>query len=171
MTFQTFEKEIVPLKHPIYRYAMYMLKNTEDAQDVTQEVLIKIWNKRDDVDAISNKRAWAIKIARNTCLDLIKSRKGEFISWEDNLDKPSHSTPYESLRFNDEKNLIEQLMERLPSIQKEVFYLRHFEDNSYQEISEMLALDMNNVKVNLHRARVFIKKELEEKHNYGLKTG
>jgi RNA polymerase sigma-70 factor (ECF subfamily) len=171
MTFQTFEKEIVPLKHPIYRYAMYMLKNIEDAQDVTQEVLIKIWNKRDDVDTISNKRAWAITIARNTCLDLIKSRKGEFISWEDNMDKPNDYTPYDSLRISDEKNLIEQLMERLPSIQKEVFYLRHFEGNSYQEISDTLGVDMNNVKVNLHRARVSIKKELEEKHHYGLKTG
>ena len=87
------------------------------------------------------------------------------------MDKPNYDTPYDSLRISDEKNWIKKLLKSLPNIQKEVFYLRHFEGNSYQEISEMLGVDMNNVKVNLHRARVFIKKELEEKHHYGLKTG
>lgn len=171
MTIDTFEKEILPLKHPIFRFANFMLRNGEDAQDITQEVLIKIWEKRDDVAEINNVRAWAITITRNKCLDLIKTRKRESYSWDENMDSPTESTPFDTLRINDETNWIRSLMKRLPTSQKDVFYLRHFEGNSYKEISETLTLDENKVKVYLHRARTFIKKSLEEKHNYGLKTG
>ena len=171
MTIQTFEKEIIPLKHPIFRFAYFMLKNMQDAQDVTQEVLIKIWNKKEEVESIKNIRAWAITITRNTCLDFIKAKKGNSFSWDDNIDTPNTSNPFDELRWNDESKWIKTLMKQLPVNQKDVFYLRHFEENSYKEISETLNLDENKVKVYLHRARTFIKKSLEEKHNYGLKTG
>jgi RNA polymerase sigma-70 factor (ECF subfamily) len=171
MTISYFEKEILPLKHAIARYANFMLKDMDDAQDITQEVLLKIWEKRDEMDQIVNKRAWAITITRNKCLDFIKAKKGERVSWEDNLDQIITDNPFDKLRVLDETNLIKNLMEQLPAKQKEVFYLRHFEGSTYQEIEENLAIDMNSVKVYLHRARTFIKKALEEKHNYGLKTG
>ena len=171
MTTKTFEKEIIPLKHPIFRYAYYMLKNMQDAQDVTQEVLIKIWKKKEEVPSIKNIRAWTITITRNTCLDFIKSKKGESFSWDDNMDAPTRTNPFEELRLNDESNWIKILMNQLPVNQKDVFYLRHFEGNSYKEIGETLKLDESKVKVYLHRARKTIKKSLEEKHSYGLKTG
>lgn len=171
MTIENFKKEIIPLKHPIFRYANFMLRNNEDAQDITQEVLVKIWEKRDELSGIENLRAWAITITRNKCLDFIKAKKGDQLPWEENLDKPTTDNPFDRTRLIDETNWIKQLMEQLPISQKDVFYLRHFEGNSYQEISETLKIDMSSVKVYLHRARIFIKKELEEKHNYGLKTG
>lgn len=171
MTANTFEKEILPLKHPIFGFAMFMLKNNDDAQDITQEVLIKIWEKRAELDQVINLRAWAITITRNKCLDLIKSRKGEFFSLDENRDSVESATPYEMLQSTDETNLIKNLLEKLPLLQKEVFYLRHFEGDTYKEIGDTLNLDENKVKVYLHRARTFIKKSLEEKHDYGLKTG
>ena len=148
-----------------------MLRNNEDAQDITQEVLVKIWEKRNELSGIENIRAWATTITRNKCLDFIKSKKGDQLPWEENLDKPTTDNPFDRTRLIDESNWVKSLMEQLPISQKDVFYLRHFEGNTYQEISDTLKIDMSSVKVNLHRARVFIKKELEEKHNYGLKTG
>lgn len=171
MTNETFESEILPLKHPIYRYAFYMLRNKEDALDITQEVLIKIWEKRNELDEVRNMRSWAITITRNKCLDFIKSRKGDHFTWDENLDKHTELTPFTQTSLKDEKNWINSLMNQLPVNQKEVFYLRHFEGESYKEISESLSLDENKVKVYLHRARTFIKRSLEEKHEYGLKTG
>ncbi len=171
MTTDTFEKEILPLKHPIFRFALFMLKNNDDAQDVTQEVLIKIWEKREELDQVRNRRAWAITITRNKCLDLIKSRKEGVFSLDENMDAATSSTPYELLQVSDETDWVKNLLEKLPILQKEVFYLRHFEGDTYKEIGESLNLDENKVKVYLHRARTFIKKSLEEKHDYGLKTG
>ena len=171
MTNETFEKDILPLKQPIYRYAFFMLKNKEDALDVSQEVLIKIWEKRAELEEVRNLRSWAITITRNKCLDLIKSRKGDHYTWDENLDKHTELTPFKQMSLKDEKNWINTLMNELPVNQKEVFYLRHFEDETYKEISESLDMDENKVKVYLHRARTFIKRSLEEKHDYGLKTG
>jgi len=171
MTIETFENTILPLKHPIFRYANFMLKNEDDAKDISQEVLIKIWQKREEVDQVLNLRAWAITITRNKCLDLIKSRKGEVYTWDENLDTPLNETPFDTTRIKDETNWVKDLMKELPIKQKEVFYLRHFEGNSYKEIEETLDLDENKVKVYLHRARTFIKRTMEEKHAYGLKTG
>jgi RNA polymerase sigma factor (sigma-70 family) len=171
MTIETFEKDILPLKHSIFRFANFMLKNEDDAKDITQEVLIKIWEKRDEVYQVKNLRAWAITITRNKCLDLIKSKKGGAFSLDENIDTPTYDTPFDKMRINDETTWVKSLMEKLPVIQKEVFYLRHFEDDTYKEIGDSLNLDENKVKVYLHRARTFIKKELEAKHNYGLKTG
>lgn len=171
MTTESFQKDILPLKHPVYRYALYMMKNKDDAQDITQEVLIKIWEKREELYQVKNLRAWAITITRNKCLDLFKSKKGDLYSLEENLDASDGATPYEKMQALDENNLIKDLLEKLPTMQKEVFYLRHFEEDSYKEIGDALNIDENKVKVYLHRARTFIKKSLEEKHNYGLKTG
>ena len=171
MTTESFQKDVLPLKHPIFRYALYMMKNKDDAQDVTQEVLIKIWEKREELYQVKNLRAWAMTITRNKCLDLLKSTKGDFYSLEENLDAAQTVSPYEKMQALDESNLIKDLLEKLPSMQKEVFYLRHFEEDSYKEIGDTLNIDENKVKVYLHRARTFIKKSLEEKHNYGLKTG
>lgn len=171
MTIENFKKEILPLKHPIFRYANFMLKNKEDAEDITQEVLVKIWEKRMEIPEIRNLRAWSITITRNKCLDQIKANKGDQLSWEENMDSPSTENPFDKMRMMDETNWIKHIMDQLPNTQKEVFYLRHFEGQSYQEISEELKMEMSNVKVNLHRSRTYIKKALEEKHNYGLKTG
>ena len=75
MTVEIFEKDIIPLKHPIFRYALYMLKNKDDARDITQDVLIKLWEKRQYLNQVDNRRAWALKITRNQCLDFFKSKK------------------------------------------------------------------------------------------------
>jgi len=171
MTIDTFEKDILPLKHPIYRFALFMMKNEDDAKDVCQEVLIKIWEKRDDLYEVKNLRAWAITITRNKCLDHIKARKGDTFSWDESIDAPTHTTPYQVLSINDETNWVKGLMHELPIKQKEVFYLRHFEENTYKEISKALDLNETKVKVYLHRARTFIKDAMEQKHAYGLKTG
>jgi RNA polymerase sigma-70 factor (ECF subfamily) len=171
MTIENFKEDILPLKHPIYRFAFFMLKNEDDAEDICQEVLIKIWEKRDRLLEIENLRAWAITITRNKCLDHIKARKGKQFSWDDGYDAPTNETPYQVLSISDETNWVKKIMEKLPLLQKEVFYLRHFEENSYKEICEALDLTESKVKVYLHRARNYIKNAMEEKHNYGLKTG
>ena len=110
-------------------------------------------------------------ITRNKCLDELKSRKKEHYSWDDNLDRVEEQTPFIQSSISDETAWVRKLMQDLPQDQREVFYLRHFEGNSYKEISDNLRLSESKVKVYLHRARSFIKRSLEEKHDYGLKTG
>ena len=171
MTVEIFEKDIIPLKHPIFRYALYMLKNKDDSRDITQDVLIKLWEKRQYLNQVDNRRAWALKITRNQCLDFFKSKKNKSVDWDGVLDTKTDQTPLRILGTNDETRWVKSLMEMLPDLQKEIFYLRHFEENTYREIGESLDIDESKVKTYLHRARAFIKQSLEKKHAYGLKTG
>lgn len=171
MTIENFEKDILPLKQPIYRFALYLVKNQEDARDIAQEVLIKMWEKRQGLDKVENYRAWALKITRNKCLDLFKSARRKNVDWNETLDKKTATTPLNILDTKDQTNWVKTQMEMLPELQKEIFYMRHFEENTYQEIGESLNIDESKVKVYLHRARVFIKQSLEQKNDHGLKTG
>ena len=171
MTIETFEKEILPLKQPIFRFALYLVKNKEDARDISQEVLIKMWEKRQDLDKVENYRAWALKITRNKCLDLFKSARRKNVDWNETLDKRTATTPLSILDTKDQTYWVKTQMEMLPELQKEIFYMRHFEENSYREIGESLNIDESKVKVYLHRARVFIKQSLEQKNDHGIKTG
>ena len=171
MTAETFEHEILPLKHPVYRYALYLLKNKEDARDIAQEVLIKMWEKRQELDQVENRRSWALKITRNKCLDFLKSPARRGMQWKESMDKKTEETPFNILERKDRTNWVKSQMQLLPELQKEIFYLRHFEENSYREIGKSLNIDESKVKVYLHRARAFIKQSLEKKHAHGLKTG
>ena len=66
---------ILPLTKNIYAYAQHILSNPTDAADITQEVMIKLWNTRRELKGVQNPRAWALKVTRNLCLDWIKKQK------------------------------------------------------------------------------------------------
>ena len=66
---------ILPLTKNIYAYAQHILSNPTDAADITQEVMIKLWNTRRELKGVQNPRAWALKVTRNLCLDWIKKPK------------------------------------------------------------------------------------------------
>ena len=65
---------ILPLTKNIYAYAQHILSNPTDAADITQEVMIKLWNTRRELKGVQNPRAWALKVTRNLCLDWIKNK-------------------------------------------------------------------------------------------------
>jgi RNA polymerase sigma factor (sigma-70 family) len=171
MTTDQFETDIIPLKHPIYRFALYLLKNKEDARDLAQDVLINMWEKRDQLNHVENQRAWAMKLTRNRCYDFLKSPKRKGVAWNETLDRTSESTAINELESSEETRWIKKELKKLPEIQRDIFYLRHFEEQTYQEIGEQLNIDQNRVKVYLHRARVYMKEQLEKRHAYGLQTG
>ena len=76
MTEKEFNHMILPLTKNIYAYAQHILSNPTDAADITQEVMIKLWNTRRELKGVQNPRAWALKVTRNLCLDWIKTKTG-----------------------------------------------------------------------------------------------
>ena len=88
---------ILPLTKNIYAYAQHILSNPTDAADITQEVMIKLWNTRRELKGVQNPRAWALKVTRNLCLDWIKKQKpvygGEELAQnEDYRNRTDHRT-------------------------------------------------------------------------------
>ena len=75
MTAQEFNEKVVPLGRLLYRYAFRYLENQEDSKDAVQEVFVKLWNLRSEIQAVKNIEAFAVRIMRNHCLDRIKLNK------------------------------------------------------------------------------------------------
>jgi len=146
----------------LYRFALSFVSNEADAKDVVQDVMIKSWQRIEDIDAIKNLEAWCITMTKNRCLDLIRKKGRHNLDLDDQLHIASREpSPLEKTVTDDSMKRIESLIEDLPDNQRAVITLRDIEGYTYKEIAKILELDMNHVKVLLHRSRMAIKSKLE----------
>lgn len=70
-----FKTDVLPISNKLLRFAFQILQNEEEAKDVLQDVFLKLWQKRDELGKVENLEAFAIRMIRNRCLDLIRSRR------------------------------------------------------------------------------------------------
>ncbi len=172
MSLETFKMRVLPVKDKLYRFAYRFLKDEDEARDIVQEVLIKVWNKRDEMHQLENMEAWCMRITRNLSLDRLKSKQYNYtdsLQQDFDISSGEEQTPYRNMEINDTMANINKLISSLPEKQRQVIQLRDVEGYSYKEIVEILALDMNQVKVNLFRARKSIKENLVNINAYGLR--
>ncbi|HMJ70068.1 MAG TPA: sigma-70 family RNA polymerase sigma factor [Cyclobacteriaceae bacterium] len=165
-----FESRVLPVKNKLFRFAFRLLGSSEEAKDVVQEVFIKVWNGRDQIASIDNMEAWCMRITRNLSLDKIRARQRKATdSIEDSFDiQQDTHTPYEAAENKESMQRISQLIASLPEKQRQVMHLRDVEGYSYNEICEILELDMNQVKVSLFRARNAVREKFIKINAYGL---
>ena len=115
---------ILPLTKNIYAYAQHILSNPTDAADITQEVMIKLWNTRRELKGVQNPRAWALKVTRNLCLDWIKKQKPVYGGEELAQNEDYTSNPLQEIETKDTVSLLRQIIDTLPENQREVLFLR-----------------------------------------------
>lgn len=170
MDLETFENRVLPSKNKLFRFALRFLESEEEAKDIVQEVFIRVWNGRDQMNQVQNWEAWCMRITRNLSLDrlrLMKTRTTRSLEESHNV-RHTGMTPHESTEMGESMNKIAQMTSALPEKQRQVIHLRDVEGYSYQEICDILELDMNQVKVNLFRARNAVREKLTKIDAYGL---
>ncbi len=162
-------------KNRIYSYSIYMLKNKMDADDVTQEVLIKIWLNLDKFNAGAT-TAWIMKTTHNLCIDYLRKRSVE-VKRNYNIDERVEETvgddknennPFLTAHFKMINEKIKEAMKLLPEQLRSVFVLYEIDGLKYKEISKTLDIPLNSVKVYLLRARKKLQEDLksyEPKHS------
>lgn len=150
----TFRNDILPLKDKLYRLALRITLSQQDAEDAVQEALIKLWKKRDQWDKIENIEAWALTIVRNIAIDM--SRKNTSHPTVP-IDVEPATASYDHLQEQERIEIIRNLMNSLPEKQKTAMQLRDFEGKTYKEIADIMGITEEQVKVNIYRARQFIK--------------
>lgn len=165
-----FESRVLPVKNKLFRFAFRLLGSSEEAKDVVQDVFIKVWNGREQMEEIQNMEAWCMRITKNLSLDRLRSRqrKGTDLMEEGFDVRQEGLTPLETTEINESMQSINLLIARLPEKQRQVIHLRDVEGYSYNEICDILELDMNQVKVNLFRARNAVREKLVKMNAYGL---
>src|ERR671910_832741 len=170
MNLEAFQNRVLPVKNKLFRFALKFLGNEEEAKDVVQEVFIRVWNGREQMTEVQNWEAWCMRITRNLSLDRIRSmtRKQTQPIEESYQVKHEALTPHESTEADESMERINQFIAALPDKQRQVIHLRDVEGYSYNEICEILELDMNQVKVNLFRARNAVREKFIKINAYGL---
>ncbi|MFN7119490.1 MAG: RNA polymerase sigma factor [Saprospiraceae bacterium] len=169
MSLEHFQKHILPYKDKLYRFAYSLLNNAPEAEDVVQEVLVKIWQRRDTWHEVDNMQALTMKMTKNLALDKMRSKYARTGSLPEHFDwRSDEATPEEQTTQEDQIARIRQLMQCLPDKHRQVMQLRDIEGLTYDEIGEVLDMPMNQVKINLFRARQYIKEHLLKTESYGL---
>ena len=161
---------MLPLKNELYRLALRITLNNAEAEDIVQETLIKVWNKREEWSEIDSIEAFSLTICRNMALDHIRKKGSDNQSLDDsNAEQPDlSSNPYERILQKDKVALVRKLVDSLPEKQRSCLQLRDFEGKAYKEIAEVLNISEEQVKVNIFRARQAIKQKYQEYEKYGL---
>lgn len=167
----SFRNDVLPLKNTLYRLALRITLNKAEAEDIVQETLIKIWNRRDSWNEIDSIEAFSLTICRNLALDSLKKAENQNSSLDENnaAERQDYSSnPYDEIIRNDRVQLIRKLVDGLPEKQRSCMQLRDFEGKSYKEIGQILNITEEQVKVNIFRARQTIKQKFKNIDEYGL---
>ena len=164
-----FRKDILPLKDKLFRLALRITFDRAEAEDIVQETMIRVWNKRDEWDELESVEAYCLTVARNLAID--RSEKKESQTMELTIEAeqtPDASSPYDRLVNKERLKLVHRLVGELPEKQRLIMQLRDVEGKSYKEIAAALRLTEEQVKVNLFRARQKVKQKFIDIDNYGL---
>lgn len=165
----SFRNDILPLKDKLFRLALRITFDRAEAEDIVQETLIRVWNKRDEWTQFGSIEAYCLTVAKNLAIDRSERKDAQTVELTPDLEQASDaSSPYEKLVTKERMKLIHRLMTELPEKQRQIMQLRDLEDKSYKEIAVALNLTEEQVKVNLFRARQKVKQKFIDIEGYGL---
>lgn len=169
MTQTEFLNIVMPFKDKVFRLAKRLLVSREEAEDATQEVILKLWKNQEKISDYKNIEAFSMTMTKNYCLDKLKSKQAQNLKIvHSNYEDHNISLQHE-VEVNDSLDWIGKIMEALPEQQKMVVQLRDIEQYDYSEIAKMLDMNETAVRVALSRARKTIREKLTNTHNYGIK--
>lgn len=167
----SFRTDVLPLKNELFRLALRITLNRDDAEDVVQETMIKVWNRRERWNEIESIEAFCLTICRNLALDKMKRADNQNPSLDEGHETIDHSydaDPEEQVVQRDRVALVKKLMDDLPVKQRTCMQLRDIEGKSYKEIAQLMDITEEQVKVNIHRARQTVKQKFIQNEQYGL---
>lgn len=166
----SFRNDVLPLKNVLYRLALRITGSREDAEDIVQDTLLKVWSRRESMQHIESIEAFSLTICRNLSLDKLKraGNGGRTIGESEAVEADTAADPYETTAQRDRVNRVRQIIDTLPEKQKSCMQLRDFEGKSYRDIARVLEITEEQVKVNIFRARQTVKEKYKSIDEYGL---
>ena len=172
MQTEYFNNKILPLKNKLFKKAYCITESSVEAEDVVQEVMMRLWDKQSDWPKIENIEVYCMVLTKNLALDKIKKMN----YYNDSLENSKIQElledslqPLENMVQQDEKDWLWRLIRSLPEKYRRIICLREIEEYSYLEIAQEMKLTEAQVKITLFRARQQIKEKFLQITNYGLK--
>ncbi|NMR35341.1 sigma-70 family RNA polymerase sigma factor [Chryseobacterium aquaticum] len=162
MTQETFKNTIFTLKDEMYRFAKRFVMSSDEAEDIVQDLMIKFWQKKDELSQFGNIKSYVLKSVKNECLNRLKHHDVKLGFADLQLHRPE----LYSMDVNNLKEHIIGFINQLPEKQKMVIHLKDVEEYDVSEISEVLEMEENAVRVNLMRARQKVKEQISQLMSY-----
>ena len=170
---KAYDKLLNKYRNSVYNLVYRMVRDVQEAEDLTQEAFIKAFNSLAQFNEEYAFSTWLYKIATNNCIDFFRKRKLQTLS----LDKPikykdseihqeipdTDLNPEKSILAKERSAIIREAIDSLPEKYHSAIILRHAEEKSYEEIAEILNLPIGTVKARIFRAREMLNKALKGK--------
>ena len=159
MTDRQFHTDYLSLSGLLYKVAFYLLESEADAEDVVQELYLRLWKSRDTLDEVRSPKAYCVRMLKNLCLDRIRAAR--HLTFPEEL--PEHTSVHLQDDQLDGKQRLDKVLEAvkaLPERQREILLLRTVDGLSYEEISRRLGMSPLTRRVLLSRARSTIKSKV-----------
>lgn len=168
MNQQEFVNLISPFKDKLFRMAKRLLVSTEEAEDATQEVLVKLWKNNNVLSNYSSVEAFAMTMTKNYCLDQLKSKRASNLQIVHSNYSDRAASVQQQIEDKDSWDWVEKIMETLSEQQRLIVQMRDVEEYEFAEIAKIMDMSETAVRVALSRARKEIREQLVKKHNYGI---
>ncbi|TPV33772.1 RNA polymerase sigma factor [Paucihalobacter ruber] len=169
MTSTEFTSLVMPFKDKVFRLARRLLVSNEEAEDATQEILMKLWSNQSKISSYNNVEAFAMTMTKNFCLDRLKSKQAQNLKIVHSNYQDHSVSLQKQVELSDSLSWVGKMLEQLPEQQKMILQLRDIEAYEFDEIAEIMEMNPTAIRVALSRARKTIREQLTKTHNYGVK--
>lgn len=167
-----FERLLKKYRKSVYYMLLKMVKNADDAEDLTQEAFAKAFNSIEKFDSKFAFSTWLFRIATNNCIDFIRKKRVQTVSIDQPVEgddgssmrfdvKDENLDPNESMLKKQRKRYLRMAIDRLPEKYRVLVELRYFQELSYEEVANELQIPLGTVKAQLFRARELLNQELK----------
>ncbi|HZN53991.1 MAG TPA: RNA polymerase sigma factor [Candidatus Polarisedimenticolaceae bacterium] len=156
MTAMEFQGAVLEHKDRVHSYARHILRDAEDAKDVAQECLVRLWRHRERIEPGPACRNWLLRTAHNLCIDRLRRRHAQHeVPGDDMASDPPDARPGPERLAQSSLSLraLERALMSLPERERAIVLLREVEGLAYDEIASLLGLNMGTLKATLHRTR------------------
>ncbi len=166
-----FEEVVSQQQRKVYSFARYFLGSTEEAEDVTQEVFLKLWHNWQRIE-LASVRSWLLRVTRNACFDRLRQRR----SASRFIQRDTESQIVESSPASDPdpevqaqraafRRHVTAALQDLGEPYRSVLILREIQGLRYRDIGEILDMPLNTVRVNIHRGRRQLREALAGRYD------
>ncbi|WP_452218837.1 RNA polymerase sigma factor [Lacinutrix undariae] len=169
MTSTDFTKLVLPFKDKVFRLAKRLLVSKEEAEDATQEILLKLWNNKVNIAEYKNVEAFSMTMTKNFCLDRLKSKQAQNLKIVHSNYQDHNVSLQKDIENKDSVDWVAKIIDGLPEQQKIILQLRDIEEYDFDEIAKVVDMNPTAIRVALSRARKTIREQLTNTHKYGIK--
>ncbi len=168
MTRSSYETYVRSKHLQLFHYTLSIVADRALAQDILQDVLVRLWEKRSEMDHIHNQDAWCMRCLKNRALDVLRSKSHGHGDLDSHPERPAHRSLQQQVEHDDMITQLQSSMAQLTTKQQEVIRRKEFLQYTNTEIAQEMKLTDSDVKVTIHRARLRLRELLQKKLAYGL---